>query len=188
MTIDADIDRRSGWPAELCVLLEQFPRADWLQHMTPLARFWIDRHNDFRRLCDSLQSSYSAYLEKPGETEALAGELSSRSHFLLSMLHGHHQVEDFHYFPAFRAADPRLGPGFDVLARDHELLHENGVSVVESLTALRQTVTGGGSTAADINRRAADRSIQTGQDLCRRILRHLDDEEDLVIPLMLAHR
>ena len=101
------------------------------------------------------------------------------------MLHGHHHVEDFHYFPTFRAADPRLNRGFDVLASDHELLHESGLTVIEALNGFISDIRGDGG--VDGQRRAADSYIEASQLLCRRVLRHLDDEEDLVIPLMLAH-
>ena len=38
----------------------------------------------------------------------------------LGHLHGHHRLEDQHYFPAMRRAEPRLDKGFDLLAADHE--------------------------------------------------------------------
>ena len=38
---------------------------------------------------------------------------------LLGNLHGHHQIEDHHYFPVFRQAEPRLAAGFGLLANDH---------------------------------------------------------------------
>jgi hypothetical protein len=156
--------------------------------MTPLARFWIDKHNDFRGQCSTLQTASGSFRERPDDPEAFASQVVSRTHFLVSLLHGHHQVEDIHYFPAFRAADARLGPGFDVLASDHELLHESSLSIIETLNAFRRTLGEDGSGAIDDQRRAADSYIEASDLLCRRIVRHLDDEEDLVIPLMLAHR
>ena len=30
---------------------------------------------------------------------------------LIAAMHGHHQIEDFHYFPAFRRTEPRLAAG-----------------------------------------------------------------------------
>lgn len=182
-----DIDRRSGWPDELCALLDKFPRASWQQNMTPLAQFWIHKHDDFRGLCSTLQTAVDDFRERPDDPEVFAKRVASRSHYLVSLLHGHHQVEDFHYFPAFRAAEPRLGRGFDVLASDHELLHENGVSVIEALNAFRLTLDESGQAATDSQRRAADHYIEANCLLCTRVVRHLDDEEDLVIPLMLAH-
>jgi hypothetical protein len=185
MSLPLDIDQRAGWPDELCALLREHPRASWQQNMTPLARFWIDKHDDFRRQCSTLQTAVDSFRERPDDFEDFANEVVPRTRLLLSLLHGHHHVEDFHYFPAFRAADQRLGPGFDVLASDHELLHENSMSVVETMHVMRSVLHGVG--AGDERRRAADRYIEKSGLLCRRIVRHLDDEEDLVIPLMLTH-
>lgn len=188
MSSDQDIEQRAGWPDELCVLLREYPRDSWRQNMTPLAQFWIDKHNGFRGQCRNLQTASDNYRERPDNAEAFASQVVSRTRFLISLLHGHHQVEDFHYFPAFRAADPRLGPGFDVLASDHELLHESSLSTIAALDAFRHALGENGAGAVDGQRRAADRYIEASELLCRRIGRHLDDEEDLVIPLMLAHR
>lgn len=184
----ADIDHRSGWPEELCVLLEKFPRATWQQHMTPLTHFWIEKHNDFRNQCSALQSATDEFRQRPDDLDAFASNVASPTRFFVAMLHGHHQIEDFHYFPAFRAADPSLAAGFDVLASDHKLLHKSSVSTIETLNAFRQAVGPDGTATIDDQRRAADRYIEACDLLCRRIVRHLDDEEDLVIPLMLAHK
>ena len=185
MSLQQHIDQRTGWPDELCALLIEHPRATWQQNMTPLAQFWIDKHDDFRKQCSILQTIADSFREQPDTFEDFANEVVSRTRLLLSLLHGHHHVEDFHYFPAFRAAEKRLGRGFDVLASDHELLHQNSMSVVETLHVIRSALHEGG--AGDDRRRAADRYIEESGLLCRRIGRHLDDEEDLVIPLMLAH-
>jgi hemerythrin-like domain-containing protein len=187
MTVHQDLDQRTGWPDELCALLKEYPRASWQQNMTPLARFWIDKHDGFRNQCSTLQTAAQSFRERPEAFEAFANEVTSRTQLLLSHLHGHHQIEDFHYFPAFRAADQRLGPGFDVLARDHELLHKSSMTIVETLNEIRDALREDGPGASDDQRRAADRYIEESGLLCRRIGRHLDDEEDLVIPLMLAH-
>ena len=187
MSFQLNIDQRTGWPDELCALLKEHPKATWQQNMTPLARFWIDKHDDFRRQCSTLQAVAERFREQPEIFEAFANEVKARTQLLVSHLHGHHQIEDYHYFPAFRAADQRLGPGFDVLASDHELLHENSMSVIDAVNEIRNALGADGRDAIDGQRRAANRYIEEIEQLCRRISRHLDDEEDLVIPLMLAH-
>ncbi len=186
MSFNQDIDQRTGWPEELCALLNEYPRASWQQNMTPLAQFWIEKHNDFRSQCSRLLDAAEKFRDRPDETEEFAAQVLPRTHLLLSHLHGHHQIEDFHYFPAFRAADRRLEPGFDVLASDHELLHESSLSIIETLKQLRNALGETGQPAIDNQRQLADRYLEANDLLCQRIARHLDDEEDLVIPLMLA--
>ena len=152
--------------------------------MTPLAQFWIARHDDFRAQCAVLQAANDAWRENNGDLEAYTRTAASRTRFLIAHLQGHHQIEDYHYFPAFRAVDARLAAGFDVLAGDHDILNLSGRSAIETLDALQESLAAG--RAAETLQRAANRYVDAADALYRRILRHLDDEEDLVIPLMLA--
>jgi hemerythrin-like domain-containing protein len=179
---DGDIDRRTGWPEELRVLLENYPRESWPETATPLARFWLDRHDYFRHESDAVQDATREYREQQMQPAELATRIVQRLQICLSHLHGHHQLEDFHYFPAFRAAEKRLGSGFDILAQDHELLHEGIARIAERINTLFETDHGSGK-----QRRAADEFAESSDLLCRRLQRHLDDEEDLIIPILLAH-
>jgi len=133
-----------------------------------------------------LQSATLDYRERQGDPAKLAAWVAPRLQSFLSQLHGHHQIEDFHYFPAFRAADRRLAPGFDVLARDHELLHEDIVNIVDATNAFMRTLRTSGEVTRDNEREAADIFVDAIDPLYRRLERHLYDEEDLIIPLMLA--
>ena len=181
-----DIDQRTGWPEELCVVLKEHPRETWPETRSPMARFWIDKHNYIRRQSDALQSANEEYRNDRLEAAQFGAWAAPRLQGFLAELHGHHQVEDFHYFPAFRSAEPRLAAGFDVLARDHELIHEGIVNIVESVNAFFRTIdpeAGAGDKAAQ--RAAAERYIAASRQLHERLERHLTDEEDLIIPLMI---
>jgi hypothetical protein len=179
---ESDIDRRTGWPDELRVLLKEYPRNSWPQTATPLARFWIDRHNYFRHESEAVCSATGEYREQRIVPSELADRTVYRLQVCLSHLHGHHQLEDHHYFPSFRAADKRLGAGFDVLAQDHELLHD-GIGLISAGTqAFMRAIDG-----SERQRQAADGFADACETLCRRLNRHLDDEEDLIIPILIAN-
>jgi hypothetical protein len=182
--LESDIDRRTGWPDELCVVLRDYPRDTWPATRSGMARFWIDKHNYLRRQSAALQSANDDYRARPTTAAQFGNWLAPRLQGFLGELHGHHQIEDFHYFPAFRAAEPRLAAGFDVLNRDHELIHGGIVGIVEAINALIETLHAA-SADTDAQRRAADRYIEASGTLHRRIERHLEDEEDLIIPLMI---
>ena len=104
------------------------------------------------------------------------------NHFL-KHLNGHHQIEDSAYFPRFRALDPRMVAGFDLLENDHELIHQRLLDTVDSARGLLGAL----DKAEDARRSAADAYARRSEDLLKLLLQHLSDEEDLVIPAILEH-
>ncbi|WP_428098917.1 hemerythrin domain-containing protein [Candidatus Rariloculus sp.] len=178
-----DIDSRTGWPDELRVLLNDYPRDSWRSNPSPVAQFWLDKHDYFRHQCAALKAAGDDYREGRSDAMVFATWLAPRLQNFIAHLHGHHQVEDHHYFPAFRAAEVRLAAGFDVLASDHELLHEGIADIIATINAFIETLRAKNS--ADATRHAGDRYLASSMTTFRRLLRHLSDEEDLIIPVML---
>lgn len=150
-----------------------------------MARFWIDKHNYLRQQSEGIIGANDEFRAGRIDPEQFGSWLAPRLQSFLSVLHGHHQIEDFHYFPAFRRTEPRLNPGFDVLARDHELVHHGIAGIVESVNTFFSTLQSDATGADDARRHAADRYIEASQLLHTRLIRHLEDEEDLIIPLMI---
>ncbi len=183
--METDIDQRSGWPDELCVVLRDYPRDTWPSTRSAMARFWIDKHNYLRHQSAALQGANEEYQAGRAEAAHFGGWIAPRLQGFLGELHGHHQIEDFHYFPAFRSAEPRLAAGFDVLNKDHELIHQGIMNIVEAVNAFIQSIQAEGDANDDARRRAADRYIEASRLLHERLERHLADEEDLIIPLMI---
>ena len=97
----------------------------------------------------------------------------------LGHLHGHHRLEDQHYFPALRRAEPRLDKGFDLLAADHERIDAS----VRELQRLRTLLAHANPAEAAAWQCAHD--MARALPVCGTLLaQHLGDEEDLVIPLL----
>jgi len=183
--MDYDLDTRAGWPDELRVLLADHPRATWRTRGSAMAEFWLAQHDSFRRQCLALQSAANDFRGGRCSAAQFATWLEPQLRAFLGHLAGHHQVEDYHYFPAFRAVDRRLASGFEVLGRDHETIAGALDEIVSRANELLGA-TRSGKGADDAARAAAERYIGVGERLFRRLVRHLDDEEDLVIPIMLA--
>ena len=61
-------------------------------------------------------------LDRRLDPGAWAPRLSRLGGVFVEHLHGHHQVEDRHYFPLLVARDARLEGGFAILDRDHHAL------------------------------------------------------------------
>jgi iron-sulfur cluster repair protein YtfE (RIC family) len=174
------------WPAlseELRFLARQHPRESWPGHanLGTLARFWLQRHAAFRELDQIIRSGSQDALDQRHDPDRLRAWLGRHLQLLLWQLEEHHQVEDLHYFPVFRQIEPRLAPGFEVLERDHAALHAALGVIVQRANAVLAPGTGD----AGAFRGHLERYLQAQRALGQSLLRHLDDEEDLVIPLLL---
>ena len=182
-TFNLDLDVRTGWPAELRVLLDRYPREAWPSHanLGMLAQFWLDRHDGFRAIGKALDAGTVEFRSGVVAPQQFQAWFAPRLQFFLANLHGHHQIEDLQYFPLFRAAEPRLVRGFEVLERDHEAIHDAIVGLADAANALLRSK----ASDADAMRTAGDRYAERGSAFLTGLLRHLDDEEDLIIPLIL---
>jgi hypothetical protein len=178
-----DLTSRHGWPEELQFLLKQHPRETWPGHVNlgRLVRFWLDIHNGFRGYATMLKDSAGEFREGLVTPVRFRAEFAPRLQVFLSHLEGHHQIEDFQFFPLFSAAEPRLIRGFEVLETDHGVIHAEMDRLVETANGFLQTPAGDG----DKMRYAGDAFADSGDRLIRILDRHLGDEEDLIVPLIL---
>jgi iron-sulfur cluster repair protein YtfE (RIC family) len=173
----------SALPDELRLLLRRHPRETWAGHanLGQLARFWLQRHAMFRELDGMIREGTAAALERQVDEAGFSPWLRQHVGFAVWQLEEHHQVEDHHYFPVFRQAEPRLLAGFEVLERDHDALHGALEELVARANAVLRDEAGEGAAWRSDLGRFHDAQLSLGRELRR----HLDDEEDLVIPLIL---
>jgi iron-sulfur cluster repair protein YtfE (RIC family) len=176
---------REGLPDALRVLAERHPRPGWEAHpeFNALTRFWLDRHLMFRRLQATLTAETQGVLDRAADPRRAASAISRLARVYLGELEGHHNVEDAHYFPLLRALDPRLVAGFDLLDADHHALHES----IDALAARTDAALRGlAAKPADLTPSGA---LLTELTRFGRLLdRHLVDEEELIVPVILEHR
>jgi hemerythrin-like domain-containing protein len=180
---DLALDRRAGWPADLRLLIDRYPREVWGTHanLGAMAQFWLQRHDMFREIAGALDAATTAFREGTASAQDFRAWFPPRLQFFLQQLNAHHQVEDLHYFPVFQAAEARLAHGFDVLETDHKVIHEQIAATVETANAFLRTAVND----PDPLRRSGERYVETSGALLRLLTRHLSDEEDLIIPLIL---
>ncbi|GAA0294505.1 hemerythrin domain-containing protein [Rhodovulum strictum] len=182
MDKDLTLGHRTGLPDALRVLLDEHPRDLWDSHARfgSLTRFWLERHLMFRTLIDRIGAESRALVERHAEPEQAVRNTARYAQLLLTELHGHHRIEDLHYFPRLLAAEPRLARGFDILDGDHHALDGQLAALAGAINGLVR--------AAPADRR--DRAGTLGATLTgfgRFLDRHLVDEEDLVVPILLKH-
>jgi hemerythrin-like domain-containing protein len=178
-----DLARRKGWPQDMCELLQRYPREQWQGHanLGEMATFWLQRHAMFRELAGMVERIADDFRGGALTATRFPQLFVPRLQFLLQQLDVHHQIEDIHYFPIFRAADNRLARGFDVLEEDHHAIHAGMAETAETANALLRVLQGD----ADRLRRCGDDYAVASGQLLRFLMRHLDDEEDLIVPLIL---
>lgn len=175
-----DLGARAGLPADLTWLREGFPRSRWSEPgLEPTAAHWLQMHAGFRAHQDHMAGLVANWrggrLDLPGLHRALIPALQA----FLQHLDGHHRIESGHYFPHFRRIEPRIQAGIDLLDRDHDAIHAHLETLFRAGQAFHQGVAGG-STDADPAARLCEALAGTAPQLAR----HLDDEEDIVIPLL----
>ena len=180
---DLALASRTGLPEDLRVLIARYPREQWQGHanLGEMARFWLSRHDMFRELAAAIQTVETQFRARTLPAAEFPRQLVPRLQFLLSQLDVHHQIEDLHYFPIFRAAEARLKRGFDVLEADHHAIHADMAATADTANALLRALAGD----ADALRRCGDDYATASGALLKGLIRHLDDEEDLIVPLIL---
>jgi hypothetical protein len=182
--VEVDPEQTAPWAREVRARLERRPRTSWRDDPTHGARFWLEIHDGFRRESRGLVALLAEHRSGRRAAAELAVVSAPRLTGMVAALRNHHEIEDFEYFPAFRALEPKLGPGFDVLANDHARLQRQVDEAVAALSELLAAAARDAAGTPQVTERYASRT----DELCRTLARHLDDEEDLIIPLLLERR
>lgn len=178
--------RDTALPAEMRLLLERYPRDSWGAHpgFADKTRQWLSAHRSFRHMAERIRSDAEWYLDATLEQDDYADRLSRVGGRLVGHLHGHHRWEDRSYFPELSAADPRFDAGLDVLEQDHA-----------DLDAVLDQFTRNANRAIQLIHLDKDQARDeigalhgTAETIEAFLARHLSDEEDLAVPIILHHR
>lgn len=191
---DLSLTARSGLPDTLRALFEAHPRESWgvAQPLGELTRFWLERHQMLRALLERLTGETTGMLEAPGPNTQEVGAQEVRAQAMKRLaryasifageLHMHHNVEDMHYFPALAGREARLAAGFELLDSDHHTLDAALHAFADQSNALFQAHAAGSLGARDLD---GYHALLTG---FRPMLeRHLIDEEDLIVPILIEN-
>ena len=178
--------RSHDMPAEMQVLLNQIPRDSWETHpgFQEKTRQWLNAHQNFRRLAELVRKDTEAYLDKEMSVEDYERYLAVYGNRLVGNLHGHHGWEDHSYFPELSAADPRFDKGLELLEKDHA-----------DLDAVLDVFTRSANRAIKLAHLDPDKVRDEAGDVHEQAIaieafldRHLSDEEELAVPIILHHR
>ena len=178
--------KRSGLPAEIAYLRAAYPAAEWRRHAAfgQLSAFWLQIHDSLRAQAAELQAVTRAFQPGTDDPATFQHAFVPRLNHFLQHLNAHHHIEDSAYFPKFRALDPRMVRGFDLLEADHGLIEETLRASVDGARGLLAALA---QPDRDGRQRALEAYAGPSDTLLVLLRRHLADEEELVIPAMLEH-
>ncbi len=167
-------------------LLRDHPRDTWPENPNFAASVqnWMGAHQMFRQLSDIAQSETQAFLDNHLDTQDYAARLGHFGNLLVRNLHGHHTWEDRKFFPELYVADARFADGLEMLEGDHLMLDQ----VLDDFTRSANRVV---QLAQLDPKQMLDQTgtvLKASRRIGRFLARHLADEEDLVVPIILHHK
>ncbi|MWB77840.1 hemerythrin domain-containing protein [Pseudooceanicola sp. 216_PA32_1] len=179
---DLSLDTRKGLPEHLRVLADLYPREIWTGHPNfgGLTAFWLERHLNFRQVLDTLIDGSERHLDR--HDPRYGHEMQRYTSFFLNQLHHHHMIEDQHYFPQFLPLDSRLEQAFELLDRDHHALDGHIHGLAEASNAVLKRLAAG-----EDEKVAADLLLRHQRDFKVFLNRHLEDEEEIIVPVILEY-
>nr|WP_256327019.1 hemerythrin domain-containing protein [Roseicitreum antarcticum] len=135
-------------------------------------------------MAERIRLDAERYLDETLSPEAYAARLSGVGGALVGNLHGHHGWEDHSYFPELSAADPRFDAGLEVLEQDHADLDIVLEAFTRSANRAIKLIQLDETQARD----EIGRLHGTAETIEAFLARHLTDEEELAVPIILHHR
>jgi hemerythrin-like domain-containing protein len=180
---DDDLATRAGLSDAVAWQRGDYPGAEWRAHRNfgQLADFWLHIHATLRGEGAHVAAAVEGFRAGRSDPAGFQRAFVHRINQFLQHLTAHHTIEDQAYFPKFRALDPRMTAGFDLLENDHGAIHVALETSVDSARAMLAALDGD----RDGRRRAVDRYATDHDRLVALLTQHLADEEDLVLPALL---
>ncbi len=184
--LDFNEIRTNDMPAEMQILLDAYPRDTWEAHpgFKEKTKHWLGAHQMFRQLGQIIRTETEQFLDKSRGADAFAERLSYYGDMMVRNLHGHHGWEDHSYFPELAAADPRFEAGLEILEKDHLELDVVLERFSRSANRVIQLVQLDEKQARD----EAGGLHSIAETIEAFLKRHLSDEEELAVPIILHHR
>ena len=178
------LTNRDHLPDALRVLLAEYPREGWEADpgFDGLIRFWLDRHMMFRKLMSELRQGTEVLLDRNMDTQRYITMTSRYGGMFVNGLHEHHTIEDTHYFPKLVTQDARIEKGFAILDQDH---HDLDVFLAGFVARANDVI--GLADNRDKLQTAAGLFRDELTNLERLLDRHLVDEEELIVPVILRY-
>lgn len=178
--------RTGPLPPEMRILLEAYPRDAWQAHpnFAEATQNWLNAHQMFRQLSNIICKDAERYLDRKKGSDDFSNRLAYYGNAMVRNLHGHHHWEDHTYFPELSNADPRFDNGLEILESDHVIMDKTLDDFTKTANrAIKLLQLDEGQA-----RNSVGELHQMAQTIQALLTRHLVDEEDLVVPIILHHK
>ncbi|NQZ32782.1 MAG: hemerythrin domain-containing protein [Oceanospirillaceae bacterium] len=174
---------RDELPIPIKKSLLNIERAQWAHHPKyhGKAEFFIHYHEGLLNTSSYILNTLVELLNgsnDPALHETKLKEIYRAGMSLINNAEHHHKIEDHLYFPEFKRLEPKLGAGIDLLENDHLAL---SAALGQFSISLNQSMIPGSSYSA------WGLLYQSAIDVDRILNRHLNDEEEIIIPIFLRH-
>lgn len=136
----------------------------------------------FRKIMALMQADTDALLDRTLNPVQYASKISRLGGMFVNDLHGHHQIEDQHYFPVLAAKERSIARGFEILDLDHHAIDGHLDGFIKGANAVLHR-----RDDRDAMQNAAGRFRTDLIRLDGFLNRHLIDEEELIVPIILRH-
>ena len=167
-------------------LLRDYPREAWPgnPHFARSIQNWMGAHKMFNQLGEITCAEVEKLIDKKLDPAEFSRRFSYYGDLLVRNLHGHHTWEDRDYFPELSAADSRFDRGLEMLETDHHHLDVTLDKFTKTGNRVLQLIELEEKQARD----EAGELLENCQDIKQFLTRHLQDEEELVVPILLHHK
>ncbi|MGB0571745.1 MAG: hemerythrin domain-containing protein [Alphaproteobacteria bacterium] len=180
---DLSLTVRTALPEGFAFLLAEYPRPVWEGHPNngQWCQFWLQRHQMFRDYSVALTDACEQLADGKIEAAAFHEWFVPRVNFYFGEIDTHHKVEEYHYFPALAQAEAQMARGIELLEGDHRVVHDRLMAAHGAVVALDGAIRETPADIASAAPAARDGIAALGSGLGR----HLEDEEDIIVPLIL---
>ncbi|MGB7286565.1 MAG: hemerythrin domain-containing protein [Salaquimonas sp.] len=184
------VERRDGLSKALLQSLKDFPPRAGKETYKGEAAFWLQIHQGLLRTSATLPAWCEQFLAEAelDRLELMAPRISSLAGQLVSHAHGHHHIEDDHFFPAFLRIFPELADPIDLLENDHTILSvvlddiENATIGFKEMHAINNAVP---TEKKSRMMQAGEKLLASALRLDKLFIRHISDEEDICLPILM---
>lgn len=185
--IEADqLGKRNGLPDNLRELLKKYPRDTWGDDILNgnWVGYWLGRHSVFKEISLAINQSLQKILDNNISINKFLNDYVQLMNLMLKNLNSHHTVEDNYIFPKFSQKIEKFSYGLDLLENDHHLIHSCIDNVILEGNSLIKTINN--NKTLDIKKVVGSYKV-VNDEFNKLLMAHLNDEEDLLIPLVVKH-